>query len=171
MPSSGSRMLATALALAASLALGSATAGAQQDALVIEKDAVRITTSLSVTGTAKAETFSGSFVGMGAMPVGAILMWSGAADKLPAGWLLCDGTKGTPPLSGRFIVGYDKSNLAEYDVNKTGGEAAHTLTVEEMPSHSHAATTGTAGEHQHDIRTSSHGWDYGGNRSKWRHSS
>lgn len=152
-----SRTLASALALAIALSFGAAAAQAQQDALVIEKDAVKVTTSLSVAGTAAAETF----VGMGAMPVGAILMWSGSPDKVPAGWLLCDGTKGTPPLSGRFIVGYDKSDLAEYDVNKAGGEAKHTLTLEEMPAHTHAATASSAGEHQHDIRKSSHGWDVG----------
>lgn len=69
----------------------------------------------------------------GALPVGAIVLWSGAADQIPSGWLLCDGTQGTPDLRGRFVVGAGGS----YAVGNTGGEASHRLTVSEMPSHSH----------------------------------
>lgn len=37
------------------------------------------------------------------MPQGAIVMWY---DKtIPPGWHICDGTNGTPDLSGRFAVG------------------------------------------------------------------
>ncbi|MFO7755495.1 MAG: hypothetical protein R6V34_05895, partial [Bacteroidales bacterium] len=38
------------------------------------------------------------------VPVGTIVMWSGAIEEIPEGWLLCDGTEGTPDLRGRFIV-------------------------------------------------------------------
>ena len=65
------------------------------------------------------------------MPSGLICMWSGT--KIPAGWLLCDGTNGTPDLRNRFIVGAGD----EYAVGDTGGEKEHTLTVDEMPSHTH----------------------------------
>lgn len=38
-----------------------------------------------------------------------------------------------------------------YAVGSEGGEAQHTLTVEEMPSHSHGGSSGSAGDHEHDI--------------------
>ncbi|MCX5905264.1 MAG: hypothetical protein NTV89_17740, partial [Proteobacteria bacterium] len=39
------------------------------------------------------------------VPQGAIMMWSGAINQIPAGWALCNGTNGTPDLRDRFIVG------------------------------------------------------------------
>ena len=72
------------------------------------------------------------------VPKGAIIIWSGAADKIPAGWVLCDGTNGTPDLRNRFVLGAG----AKYSVNATGGEEEHTLTIEEMPNHNHEYYTG-----------------------------
>ena len=70
-------------------------------------------------------------------------MWSGASTSIPTGWLLCNGSNNTPDLRNRFIVGAGSS----YSVGATGGEATHTLTIDEMPSHSHNldATTTTSG--------------------------
>ena len=31
-------------------------------------------------------------------------MWSGNQNKIPKGWLLCNGENGTPNLKDRFIV-------------------------------------------------------------------
>lgn len=70
------------------------------------------------------------------VPKGAIIIWSGAIDKIPNGWVLCDGTNGTPNLTDRFILGAGNS----YSVGAVGGEAEHTLTINEMPSHSHTIT-------------------------------
>ena len=39
------------------------------------------------------------------VPVGGIIMWSGAIANIPAGWVLCDGSNGTPDLQNRFVVG------------------------------------------------------------------
>jgi microcystin-dependent protein len=78
----------------------------------------------------------------GGVPSGVIAMWSGSINNIPPGWALCDGTNCTPDLRDRFIVG--AGNI--YDVNDTGGStqhnhggntANHTLTIAEMPSHSH----------------------------------
>lgn len=44
-------------------------------------------------------------------------------------WHLCDGTNGTPDLRSRFIYGGDGTNNGA-----TGGEASHTLTLDELPS-------------------------------------
>lgn len=67
------------------------------------------------------------------IPAGAITMWSGATATIPSGWALCNGSNGTPDLRDRFVIG--AGNI--YSVGATGGEAQHTLTVEEMPSHNH----------------------------------
>lgn len=67
------------------------------------------------------------------IPKGIIVMWSGAIADIPAGWALCDGNNGTPNLKDRFVVGAGDS----YAVSAKGGEAAHVLTIAEMPSHSH----------------------------------
>ena len=40
------------------------------------------------------------------MPVGTILPYIGALEKIPHGWALCDGTNGTPNLTGRFLQGW-----------------------------------------------------------------
>lgn len=68
------------------------------------------------------------------VPVGAIVIWSGSVNNIPAYWHLCDGTNGTIDLRDKFVLGAGNG----YSVGATGGEATHTLTIEEMPSHSHS---------------------------------
>lgn len=75
---------------------------------------------------------------------GIIVMWSGAIDKIPTGWLLCDGTNGTPDLRNRFIVGAG----TDYSVGNTGGANNVTLTTTQMPNHTH---TVTGGSHTHKV--------------------
>ncbi|MGB7582035.1 MAG: hypothetical protein WBL85_06265 [Sedimentisphaerales bacterium] len=70
----------------------------------------------------------------GTLPSGVIVMWSGLIASIPAGWALCDGNNGTLDLRDRFIVGAGSS----YSVGDTGGEAFHTLTIDEMPPHTHS---------------------------------
>ena len=79
-------------------------------------------------------------------------MWSGTSTEIPTGWLLCDGQNNTPDLRDRFIVGAGNS----YSVGNTGGEATHTLTVAEMPSHSHGINlsdlqASSSGSHTHNV--------------------
>ena len=66
-------------------------------------------------------------------PSGGIIIWSGASDAVPSGWALCDGANGTPDLRDRFVVGAGST----YAVGATGGEAAHKLTISEIPPHDH----------------------------------
>lgn len=93
------------------------------------------------------------------VPSGTIVMWSGAIDSIPVGWKLCNGSNGTPDLSGKFIVGYDSLNIDYNSVGKTGGLEEVTLSIDELPAHTHAMTgsTGSAGGHTHTGTTSSSG--------------
>lgn len=74
-----------------------------------------------------------AFIGNGAVVTGMIVMWSGRIDQIPTGWALCNGQNGTPDLRDRFIVGAGNS----YAVGTTGGAATVTLTINEMPAHTH----------------------------------
>jgi len=96
-----------------------------------------------------------------AFPSGGILMWYGNLAFIPSGWLLCDGSAGTPDLRDRFVVGAGSS----YNVNATGGSNTVTLTVSQMAAHNHpvTASTGPAGTHNHPASTGTtpshtHGW-------------
>lgn len=109
---------------------------------VILEAPVAALSDVAVTGTVKA---SGSIeaeqglVGLGAVPVGAILMWSGDPAKLPAGWHLCNGVgwfangDPVPDLRGRFIVGHDPRYADYAQVRTTGGSATRVLKVENLP--------------------------------------
>jgi hypothetical protein len=85
------------------------------------------------------------------VPAGIIAMWSGLVANIPSGWVLCNGSNGTPDLRDRFIVGAGStyspgatggstaasttsSNGAHTHTGTTGG---HELTVAEMPAHTH----------------------------------
>ncbi len=97
-----------------------------------------------------------------ALPTGSLVIWS--TNSAPSGYLLCDGaavsrttystlfavigtaygqgdgstTFNLPDFRGRVPVGRD-SGQGEFDaLAETGGEKLHTLTIDEMPSHSHA---------------------------------
>lgn len=107
-------------------------------------------------------------------PIQAGIIYPFAGSAVPNGFLLCDGqavsrttyselfnvigttygegdgstTFNLPDLSGRFGVGSSDS----YALGSVGGEAEHTLTVDEMPQHNHSASTSSAGAHAHSAR-------------------
>jgi len=85
-------------------------------------------------------------------PVGGIIMWSGAINEIPEGWKLCDGDMGTPNLSGRFIVGYNASDVDYNAIGKVGGAKEVTLLESQMPTHNHNGTTQLAGGHSHRLK-------------------
>jgi len=106
-----------------------------------------ITSSVPAPGTLQEDS----------LPTGSIIMWSGTLASIPSGWQLCDGTNGTPDLRDRFVVGarQDSDGVAMTSVSgsltRVGGEATHTLTINEIPAHTHTyqrasnSSTGTGG--------------------------
>ena len=80
------------------------------------------------------------------VPSGCILLWSGASNAIPSGYVLCDNSAaaqaaGAPNLVDRFIVGAGGS----YAVDAFGGSKDATLVSH---THSFSATT-TGGNHNH----------------------
>jgi hypothetical protein len=74
------------------------------------------------------------------IPSGGIFLWSGSIGSIPAGYVLCNGSNGTPDLRDRFVVGAGST----YAVNATGGSADAVVV-----SHTHAATVTDPG-HSHN---------------------
>ena len=54
------------------------------------------------------------------VPSGGIIVWSGAATSIPTGYVLCNGTNGTPNLQNSFVIGSGGS----FASNVTGGFAS-----------------------------------------------
>jgi hypothetical protein len=73
------------------------------------------------------------------VPTGAILMWHGALADIPTGWVLCDGNNGTPNLIAKFVRGINTSST---NPSATGGSDTVTLSVDEIPSHTHTWSGG-----------------------------
>ena len=85
------------------------------------------------------EVVGGTITGTGAVPRGAILMWSGNVTELPAGWALCNGEKGTPDLRGKFVAGHDARDPDYQTIGaSTIGQKAITLpTAQTVGAHDH----------------------------------
>lgn len=81
-------------------------------------------------------------------PVGSIYM--STASTSPA--TLFGGTW-VALNQGRVLIGANST----YPAGSTGGEATHKITVDELPSHNHNASTGNAGKHNHNGNTGNGG--------------
>ena len=121
--------------------------------VVVKKDgADKTITFPSETGTlALVSQLSSSF------PSGGIIMWSGAENAIPSGWVLCNGSNSTPDLRNRFVVGAGTGS--NYSVGDTGGSNDATLVshshgagnygTNNTGGHSHGGNTGNSGNHSH----------------------
>ena len=76
------------------------------------------------------------------IPSGVITLWSGSISSIPSGWVLCNGSGGTPDLRDRFVVGAGTT----YAVGATGGANTVTLDATMIPAHTHTVSaSGTTG--------------------------
>jgi hypothetical protein len=102
-----------------------------------------------------ANVYADNFVGSGAslsgieaFVTGMILLWSGASNAIPSGFVLCDGNNSTPDLRNRFVIGAGNS----YAVNATGGST----TINGNVTHSHSTPNHTHGLNGHTHSTPNH---------------
>ena len=114
---------------------------------------------VTVTGAVTATSFAGdgsALTGLGGgVPTGCILLWSGAANAIPSGYTLCNGSNSTPDLRDRFVVGAQNA----YSVGDTGGANSVTLTTSQIPSHTHNLQTWNASgpaNHPQKVKTQAH---------------
>lgn len=100
------------------------------------------------------------------IPTGCIVIWHGALNAVPGGWLLCDGQNGTPNLLDKFVFGAGGNasvGATGGAVNSTGTTSnaggftpagtigGTTLTIAQMPSHTHPGSiTDSQGAHAHN---------------------
>jgi microcystin-dependent protein len=92
------------------------------------------------------------------VPSGVITLWYGSIASIPSGWYLCNGANGTPDLRDRFVVGAGSS----YAVGATGGVANQTLSIANIPAHTHTGNTDSGGAHSHTITDPGHVHSYTG---------
>jgi hypothetical protein len=90
------------------------------------------TAPTATLGTNTTQIATTAFALANGIPSGAIVLWSGSVASIPSGWLLCNGSSGTPDLRNRFVVGAGST----YAVAATGG-SADAIVV----SHNHSATS------------------------------
>ena len=106
-----------------------------------------------------ATNFYGSganLTGIESFVTGMILLWSGAANAIPSGFVICDGNNSTPDLRDRFVVGAGNS----YSVGDTGGANNVTLGTVDIPAHSH-----TTDNHSHSFDAGNHTHSFSGSGS------
>ena len=100
-------------------------------------DSIKIATCVASGSavTSVDQTFTSAVAGQYYLvPKGGIIMWSGTIANIPTGWVLCDGSNGTPNLIAKFIRGVATNST---NPGTTGGSDTHTLTTAEMPAHTH----------------------------------
>ena len=85
-----------------------------------------------------------------AVPSNTVMMWWGSIANIPAGWLLCDGSNGTPDLRDKFPIGARQDDAGVAKTNVTGaltqtGGSKDAVAV----AHTHDGTTAEDGAHTH----------------------
>ena len=135
---------------AAEVGVSAATANANHFITMVDtasgNENIRVDTDLTYnpsTNTLNVPNISGNGSGLSgieAFVTGMIILWSGASDAIPSGFVLCNGSNSTPDLRGRFVVGYSNTD-GDYDVGDAGGSKQVTLSESQLPSHNHSASS------------------------------
>ena len=85
-----------------------------------------------VTGGSNVDVTAGLLAYL--VPRGSILLWSGSLGTIPSGWVLCDGSNGTPDLRNQFVLGAGTT----YTPGSTGGSSSVSLSINNLPAHHHS---------------------------------
>ena len=119
-------------------------------------DVLNVNGNMNITGTINGKTMTDLL-----NPIGTINMW--ATTTAPAGWVLCDDASysrtgiyaalyailgitygnvsathfNVPNLKGNVPVGLNSADTSFDVLGEIGGEKTHTLTIAEMPAHTH----------------------------------
>ena len=80
------------------------------------------------------------------VPSGAIILWSGASNAIPSGYVLCDGQNSTPDLRNTFVIGAHSDS---------GGSAKTTVTG--SATQSGGSKNATLVSHSHTVDSHTHG--------------
>ena len=115
-------------------------------------------------------------IGLPGIPTGCIFPY--ITNIAPIGYLICDGsiisrttynnlfniigtnfgsgdgttTFNLPDMRGKFPIGADST----YTFGSSGGSNSKTLTIDELPAHTHTGTTDNSGSHTHTITDPGH---------------
>ena len=119
----------TAIATKMPLAGGEFTGNITTHDVIPDSNAFRnIGTSSVKFNQVHATTFHGdgsALTGIQGIPSGVIMLWSGASNAIPSGFVLCDGNNSTPDLRDRFVVGAGNT----YSVGDTGGATTDSISL------------------------------------------
>jgi hypothetical protein len=72
---------------------------------------------------------------LAAFPAGCVIMWYGDPNSIPNGWEIFYQMGGRFPVGAHHIS--TDEGLTKYSFGDKGGEEKHTLSVDEMPAHTH----------------------------------
>jgi len=101
---------------------------------------------------------------------GLIGVWAGTLATIPSGWVLCNGSNGTPDLRDQFIKGAPDST----DPGGTGGNATHGHDSHAARSHSGTSVSDHASLTHSGFSITDHQYNRyyagGANISHWTHS-
>jgi len=75
-------------------------------------------------------------------PTGLIGIWTGLAGAIPANWFACDGTLGTPDLTGNRLV--RSTDTGDPSLATGGGSHSHTSAAHNHTQNSHTHTAGVS---------------------------
>ena len=85
---------------------------------------------------------------------GMIIMWSGTIATIPSGFLLCNGSSGTPDLTNKFVICADADSSGAAKTTVTGAATQTGGTKDSViVSHTHTSTgtTDTIPDHVHAV--------------------